>query len=69
MSANAFQPAALKRLKRAALPIGVATVYLNRTTITHKLWLLREVGPSSSMHISGRLGLTSAPLRNMLEVA
>lgn len=69
MSANAFQPAALKRLKRAALPIGVAAVYLDRTIITHRLWLLREVGPSFSMHISGGLGLAAAALRNLLGVA
>jgi hypothetical protein len=68
MAAITFQPVALERETRAALPTNEAAFHLNRTQQTMRLWAMREDGPLRPMRINGRLAWPVAELRRVLGV-
>ena len=68
MPANTFQPVALERETRAALPTPEAAFHLNRAQQTLRLWAMREDGPLRPMRINGRLAWPVSELRRILGV-
>lgn len=69
MAAITFQPVALVRETRVALPTPEAAYHLNRAQQTLRLWAMREDGPLRPMRINGRLAWPVAELRRVLGVA
>lgn len=69
MAGVTFQPVALERETRAALPTGEAAFHLNRAQQTLRLWAMREDGPLRPMRINGRLAWPVSELRRVLGVA
>jgi hypothetical protein len=69
MAAIAFQPVALERETRAALPTPEAAYHLNRAQQTLRLWAMREDGPLRPLRINGRLHWKTDDLRRLLGVA
>lgn len=69
MAAITFQPVALERETRAALPTPEAAFHLNRAQQTLRLWAMREDGPLRPMRINGRLAWPVSELRRVLGVA
>ncbi|ARV17767.1 hypothetical protein AEP_00808 [Curvibacter sp. AEP1-3] len=69
MAANTFQPVALERETRAALPTREAAYHLNRAEQTMRLWACLENGPLRPIRINGRLAWKVADLRRVLGVA
>jgi len=69
MAAIAFQPVALERETRAALPTNEAAFHLNRAQQTLRLWACYEDGPLRPIRINGRLAWPVAELRRVLGVA
>lgn len=68
MAAIAFQPVALERETRAALPTNEAAFHLNRAQQTLRLWACYEDGPLRPIRINGRLAWPVAELRRVLGV-
>ena len=68
MAAITFQPTALERETRTALPTGEAAFHLNRAQQTLRLWAMREDGPLRPMRINGRLAWPVSELRRVLGV-
>lgn len=69
MAAITFQPVALERETRAALPTPEAAFHLNRAQQTLRLWAMRGEGPLRPMRINGRLAWKTADIRKLLQVA
>lgn len=69
MAAITFQPVALERETRAALPTHEAAFHLNRAQQTMRLWAMREDGPLRPLRIHGRLHWPTAELKRLLGVA
>jgi hypothetical protein len=70
MAAITFQPVALERETRAALPTPEAAFHLNRAQQTLRLWAMRDgTGPLRPMRINGRLAWPVSELRRVLGVA
>jgi hypothetical protein len=69
MAANTFQPVALERETRSALPTNEAAYHLNRANQTLRLWAMREDGPLRPNRINGRLSWPVAELRRVLGVS
>lgn len=70
MAANTFQPTALERETRTALPTGEAAFHLNRAQQTLRLWAMRDgTGPIRPLRINGRLAWPVSELRRVLGVA
>jgi len=55
MAAKTFQPVALDRETRAALPTNEAAFHLNRAEQTMRLWAMRNDGPVTCIRVHGRL--------------
>ncbi len=69
MAANTFQPVALERETRAALPTPEAAFHLNRAQQTLRLWAMRDgSGPIRPLRINGRLAWPVSELRRVLGV-
>ena len=68
MAAITFQPVALERETRAALPTNEAAFHLNRAQQTLRLWACCEDGPLRPIRINGRLAWPVAELRRVLGV-
>jgi hypothetical protein len=69
MPANTFQPVALERETRAALPTPEAAFHLNRAQQTLRLWAMRDgTGPIRPLRINGRLAWPVSELRRILGV-
>ena len=68
MAAITFQPVALERETRAALPTPEAAFHLSRAQQTLRLWAMREDGPLRPMRINGRLAWPVSELRRVLGV-
>ena len=68
MAAITFQPVALERETRAALPTNEAAFHLNRAQQTLRLWACYEDGPLRPIRINGRLAWPVAELRRVLGV-
>ena len=69
MAAITFQPVALERETRAALPTPEAAYHLNRAHQTLRLWAMRGNGPIRPLRINGRLAWQVADLKRILQVA
>lgn len=69
MAAITFQPVALQRETRVALPTFEAAFHLNRAQQTLRLWAMREDGPLRPMRINGRLAWPVSELRRVLGVS
>ena len=69
MAAITFQPTALARETRTALPTGEAAYHLNRAQQTLRLWAMREDGPLRPIRINGRLAWPVSELKRVLGVA
>lgn len=69
MAAISFQPVALDRETRAALPTPEAAYHLNRAQQTLRLWACREDGPVRPIRVNGRLAWPVSELRRVLGVA
>ena len=69
MAAITFQPVALERETRTALPTSEAAYHLCRAQQTLRLWAMREDGPLRPMRINGRLAWPVSELRRVLGVA
>lgn len=70
MAAIPFQPTALERETRAALPTGEAAFHLNRAQQTLRLWAMRDgTGPIRPLRINGRLAWPVSELRRVLGVS
>jgi hypothetical protein len=69
MAAITFQPVALERETRAALPTPEAAFHLNRAQQTLRLWAMRDgTGPIRPLRINGRLAWPVSELRRLLGV-
>ena len=68
MAAITFQPVALEKETRAALPTTEAAFHLNRAQQTLRLWAMREDGPLRPMRINGRLAWKTDDIRRLLGV-
>lgn len=68
MAASTFQPVALEKETRTALPTPEAAFHLNRAQQTLRLWAMREDGPLRPLRINGRLAWPVAELRRVLGV-
>ncbi len=69
MAAITFQPVALERETRAALPTPEAAFHLNRAQQTLRLWAMRDgTGPIRPLRINGRLAWPVSELRRVLGV-
>lgn len=68
MASITFQPVALEKETRAALPTLEAAYHLNRAQQTLRLWAMREDGPLRPMRINGRLAWPVSELRRVLGV-
>lgn len=55
MAAKTFQPVALDRETRAALPTNEAAYHLNRADQTLRLWAMRNDGAVKCLRVNGRL--------------
>lgn len=69
MAATTFQPVALERETRVALPTTEAAFHLNRAQQTLRLWACLENGPLRPIRINGRLAWPVSELRRVLGVA
>lgn len=68
MSANTFQPVALDRETRIALPTNEAAFQLNRADQTLRLWAMREDGPLRPIRVNGRLAWPVSEIKRVLGV-
>lgn len=69
MATITFQPVALERETRAALPTPEAAFHLNRAQQTLRLWAMRDgTGPIRPLRINGRLAWPVSELRRVLGV-
>lgn len=68
MVANSFQPTALERETRAALPTHEAAYHLSRAQQTLRLWACLENGPLRPLRVNGRLHWKTDDLRRLLGV-
>ena len=68
MAAITFQPVALERETRAALPTNEAAFHLNRAQQTMRLWAMREDGPLRPIRINGRLAWPVSEIKKLLGV-
>lgn len=68
MASITFQPVALEKETRAALPTLEAAYHLNRAQQTLRLWAMRDDGPLRPMRINGRLAWPVSELRRVLGV-
>jgi hypothetical protein len=69
MAAITFQPVALERETRVALPTNEAAFQLNRKQQTLRLWACFENGPLRPIRVNGRLAWPVSELRRVLGVA
>lgn len=69
MAMRTFQPVALERETRVALPTNEASFHLNRAQQTLRLWACLENGPLRPIRINGRLAWSVADLRRVLRVS
>jgi hypothetical protein len=69
MAAKTFQPVALDRETRAALPTNEAAHHLNRAEQTLRLWAVRNDGAVKCLRVNGRLQWPVSEIKRVMGVA